>query len=489
MSDKTAGMKTNITFNKEKVIRFGGSVMLIVALYTALVEANSNYILLVFLPLILMDRTFLIPLLFTIPLIEGVFMTESGASNAETVAIAMTAPVIAYDLLRKNKVNIPTKILALFIIFIIMEIVGFIVYKRHPYISKTVAMWVNVAGMPVTGKTISRVLKLIFFIVYLKLMINYGKDYIYKALSLYRSLASYIILAIVIYTLKYGVVAANFGGIIHFGGASHGDFTASLDAISVFLFIAIFEKRDNYIEKVVSLVTLGLLFYLIMNMGSRNGLLSFVVVTGISMVLVLANRSGSMIFLIMLAGVVAVITAVIMFADSPTINRFVYEMSEDNGGERIGYWSAGLRSISEKPLLGMGGDETSSIYVVSRYSPNVEAHVMHNTFLEVAVEYGLLGLSFYLIFVFTILRWGYKSFMYAIKTNDLVLATPAVAYAVSIFAGMFISRVWETTLWYYLCLIFAIGILWVFPQTKSSFKRKKKQALPPAYNPSLAYAD
>jgi len=482
-------MKTNLTFNSEKIIRFIGSVMLVGALYTALVENDSNYLLLVFLPLVLMDRTFLIPLLFTIPLVEGVFMTESGASNAETVAIAMVAPVIAYDLLRKNKVNIPTKILALFVIFIIMEIVGFIVYKRHPYISKTVAMWVNLPGMPVTGKTIARVLKLIFFIVYLKLLINYGKEYIYKALTLYRSLAAYIILAIVIYTLKYGVVAANFGGIIHFGAASHGDFTASLDAIAVFLFIAIFERRKNYFEKILSLVTLGLLFYLIMNMGSRNGLVSFIFVTGISVILVLANRSGSLIFLMILAGVVAVSIAVVLFADSPTVNRFTYQMEEENGGERIGYWTAGLRSITEKPLLGMGGDETSSIYVVSRYSPYVEAHVMHNTFLEVAVEYGLLGLLFYLIFVFTILRWGYKSFIYSIKTNDIILATPAVAYTVSIFAGMFISRVWETPLWYYLCLIFAIGILWVFPQTKLSFQRKRKEALPPAMEPAYAYAD
>ncbi|TKK66157.1 O-antigen ligase family protein [Ilyomonas limi] len=481
-------MKTNLTFNKEKIIRFIGSVMLVGALYTALVENDSNYILLVFLPLVLMDRTFLIPLLFTIPLVEGVFMTESGASNAETIAIAMVAPVIGYDLLRKNRVNIPMKVLALFVIFIIMEIVGFIVYKQHPYISKTVAAWVNLPAVPVTGKTIARVLKLIFFIVYLKLLINYGKEYIYKALSLYRLLAPYIILAIVIYTLKYGIVAANFGGIIHFGGASHGDFTASLDAIAVFLFIAIFEKRKNYFEKVLSLVTLALLFYLIMNMGSRNGLVSFIFVTGISMILVLAKRSGSMTFLMMLAGVFAVAIAVILFADSPTINRFAYQMDEANGGERVDYWAAGLRAISEAPLFGMGGDETSSLYVVSKYTL-VEPHVMHNTFLEVAVEYGLLGLLFYIIFVFTILRWGYKSYMYAIKTNDLVLAAPAVAYTVSIFAGLFISRVWETPLWYYLCLIFAIGTLWVFPQTKFSFQRRRKQALPSTTEPTYAYAD
>jgi len=87
-----------------------------------------------------------------------------------------------------------------------------------------------------------------------------------------------------------------------------------------------------------------------------------------------------------------------------------------------------------------------------------------------------LGLFFYLIFVYTILRWGYKQLMYAIKTDDLILATPAIAYTVSIMAGMFISRVWDTTLWYYLGIVFAIGILWFYPavSTRKRFVRKKK---------------
>jgi len=292
-------MKTNLTFNSEQTIRLLGSIMMLGALWISLIQNNSTPLLLVLLPLVLMDRTFLIPILFTLPLVEGVYYTDGGTSNAETVAIAMLVPVLGYDLLRKNKVNIPTRILALFIIFIIMEMVGFIVYKQHPYISKTVGVWLNLPGAPVTGKVIARILKLIFFIVYLKLLINYGKEYIYKALSLYRSLAAYTILAIALYTLKYGIVAEQFGGIIHFGAAAHGDFTASLDALAVFLYIAIFEKRKNYFEKIISLITLGTLFYLIMNMGSRNGLLSFVFVTGISMLLVLANRSGTMIFLMM----------------------------------------------------------------------------------------------------------------------------------------------------------------------------------------------
>ncbi len=263
---------------------------------------------------------------------------------------------------------------------------------------------------------------------------------------------------------------------LHFGAASHGDFTASLDALCVFLFIALFERSNRYFEKFMALAAIGALLYLIMQMGSRNGLLSFGFVTVLGVYLVMRNRSWSFQLLIVGGGVLAGLAALYAFQDSPTMQRFIYEMTVDNGGERVDYWSAGVQAIKDAPILGQGGDETASLYSVGRWAPNVEIHVMHNTFLEVAVEYGLLGLLFYIIFVFTILKWGYKQVMYAIKHNDLILGAPAIAYAVSIMAGMFISRVWDTTLWYYLGIVFAIGILWFYPDNPATpkFKRHSK---------------
>ncbi len=460
------------------LIRAGCSVLLIVALYISLYESDSTYILIVLLPIVILDRSFLIPILFTIPVVEGVYATDTTASNSETIAIAMLVPVLGYDLIKRNKKMIPFKVVALYLIFIVMAIVGLIVYKRHPEISKTLAIPAHAPYVPVLGKVLAKVLKITFFLIYVKLLINYGKEYIYKALNLFRALSPYIILTIAGYTLMFGTVSQKFGGVIHFGTASHGDFTASLDALCVFLYLALFERSNRYFEKFMAISAIGALLYLIMQMGSRNGLLSFGFVTLLGVFLVMRNRSWTFQLMIVGGAFIAGVTALYFFQDSPTMQRFIFEMTVDSGGERVDYWAAGGQAIKDAPLLGQGGDETASLYSVGRWSPNVEDHVMHNTFLEIAVEYGLLGLTFYLIFVYTILRWGYKQVMYAIKSNDLILGTPAIAYTVSIMAGMFISRVWDTTLWYYLGIIFAIGILWIEPlKVKIKYFVRRKHGL------------
>lgn len=461
------------------LIRIGNSILLLAALSLSLYMSDSTYILIVLLPIVILDRAFLIPLLFTIPVVEGVYSTDSTASNSETIAIAMLVPILAYDLLKANKKMIPFKVVALYLIFIIMAFVGLIVYKRHHYISSAIAIPAHMPYVPALGKVAAKILKITFFLVYVKLLINYGKEYIYQALNLFRALSPYIIIVISGYTLLFGHVSTQFGGVIHFGQASHGDFTASLDALCVFLYLALFERSNRYFEKFMALVAIGFLLYLIMQMGSRNGLLSFGFVSVLGVFLVMRNRSWTFQFLIVGGAFIAGVTALYFFQDSPTIQRAIYEMTDQGGGERLDYWYAGGQAIKDAPILGLGGDESASLYAVGKWSPSVTDHVMHNTFLEIAVEYGLLGLTFYLIFVYTILRWGYKQVLYAIDTNDLILGTPAIAYTVSIMAGMFISRVWDTTLWYYLGIVFAIGILWIEPLKAKAryFVRSKKPKL------------
>ena len=62
--------------------------------------------------------------------------------------------------------------------------------------------------------------------------------------------------------------------------------------------------------------------------------------------------------------------------------------------------------------------------------------------------------------------------MFAIKYKDMLLAAPSIAYFLSIFAGLFVSRVWESTLWYYMTLTFAVYILWRKPVEDAMGKRK-----------------
>ena len=105
------------------------------------------------------------------------------------------------------------------------------------------------------------------------------------------------------------------------------------------------------------------------------------------------------------------------------------------------------------------------------------------------VPYGLIGVAFYICFVCLILYHSYKNFMFAMKYNNMLIAVPSVSYFISIFAGLFVSRVWESTLWYNTLLVFAVYVLFRMPVEKAVKNRKAYliHGLPdPMLNPSLA---
>lgn len=448
------------------------ALIFLTALNISLVLNDSNTLLAALVLIVLINRAFIIPILFTIPTIEGVYSLET-ASNAESIAVAFIFMIVIYDLLRKNNQKaIPVSLIILYLCFIGMTFLGLIVYRKHPEVGLHAFETMHVPKNYVTFKVFIKIFKIIFFLVFLKFLINAGKEYILKSLELFKILAPYITISIVIYSSIFGYVSNQFGGVLHLGESSHGDFTANLCSMGGFIYLSIFDRKSNLFSRIIGLAALILLLYLIMQMGSRNGLLSFGFVSVFSAWLIMIKRSTLFQVGLVSAALIGAVAALYIFQDSPTMQRALYMTEVESGGERMSYWSAGFEAIKEAPVLGLGGDESASMYAVAKYSPEVTDHVMHNTFLEVAVEYGLTGLLFYLIFVFTILKWGYRDTQYALQTNQLILAMPAIGYTVSIIAGLFISRIWETTLWYYLELIFAIGILWIYPQRQIIYRKQ-----------------
>lgn len=446
----------------------------VLSIAASLVINNSLPLLVVAFPLILFNRAYVLPLLLIIPAIEGALTVGDTPPITESLAIAGLIPLFAYDILRTKKVVIPAKVATLYFIFFIFIVMGFFVYSQHPEI---LANSTRKGIDDVYKKMFMKAVKILFFFIYLKFLVNKEADFLKKALHLFKNIIPYLILIIAAYLVVRGHAGNKFGS-LHFGDAHHGDFTANISAMGVYLYIALFEKNKNLIYKSVMVVALAAMAYIIFQMASRNGLLSFAFISIISAYLVLKNRSTGLKVLVVLFGISAVIAVIVLFQDSPTIQRSIYQTEVESGGDRIFYWASGIQAIGQEPFVGFGGDETSSLYAVSKYAPEVEDHVMHNTFLEFAVEYGLLGLAFFLVFVSTIIRWGYRNFKYALKSNDLILAAPGVSYLISIFAGLFISRVWESTLWYNMSLVFAIGILWVYSPGRSGAFKNYVRGLP-----------
>jgi O-antigen ligase len=90
-----------------------------------------------------------------------------------------------------------------------------------------------------------------------------------------------------------------------------------------------------------------------------------------------------------------------------------YKMEDISTVERFYRWVAGYYMIQEKPLAGFGPSSFYSVYhsYVDRHfttyvSDNPEHSGMHNYYLMIAVEQGLIGLAIFLILVAVVLLYG-----------------------------------------------------------------------------------
>jgi len=453
---------------------------------------NAYAMLAVAIPLIFLDRAYAVPILLFIAAIEGSFKVEGGSSSdAESIVIAVVGPILAYDLIRKNSKKVPFQFVLLYLIFGAFVIVGCFIFTMHPEINQYL---VPITGKPqgnlyIYIKTVMKIIKVCFFFLFLKVLINENKELFYRSLTLLKDMVPYLTMFVLLKMVMFGGGESEKFDTLHFGESHHGDFSANMNSLGIYLYIGLFEDKSSWFKRLITIIGLGCLLYIIMQLASRNGLLTFVILGCLGGALGLWNKNWSVKVVVVASAIFLAGAAAYGFKDSPTVERFIYMTDEEGGGDRLSYWGAGISSLQEDPMFGLGGDDSASMYAVAKYAPEVEDHVMHNTFIEFLVEYGLLGLIFYVIYVCVILYHGVLNFFFAARHNDLLLAAPSISYFIGIFAGLFVSRVWESTLWYNMILIFGIYIVWRKP-IEDAIKNRKSyliRGLPdPTNNPALA---
>lgn len=100
------------------------------------------------------------------------------------------------------------------------------------------------------------------------------------------------------------------------------------------------------------------------------------------------------------------VAAVLIFAVSPAgVKQRVESITDVNNvtnRERIYLWQAGLRIIKDHPLFGVGQNSFPLVYPEYRHPDVKEPNIshLHNNFIELAAERGLVGLSTWIFF------WG-----------------------------------------------------------------------------------
>lgn len=104
------------------------------------------------------------------------------------------------------------------------------------------------------------------------------------------------------------------------------------------------------------------------------------------------------------------------------------ESSTDNGSGRIDIWSYAMQTFQQYPIFGVGANSTLQ-YNINHYG---EHHYVHNTYVEVLSELGLIGILLYIISIGVTLVHG----VYCARNGQL---SPLIMYIALLVAMTFLS--------------------------------------------------
>lgn len=107
------------------------------------------------------------------------------------------------------------------------------------------------------------------------------------------------------------------------------------------------------------------------------------------------------------AGGVGLVTMAFMGSQDDTMTERLQERSPVDF--RMAVYQAGWDMFLEKPLFGWGAEEMQSELTRRITDFRQESFYFHNTYLEIVVEYGLLGLGLYLWLIIDLFRLGRKN--------------------------------------------------------------------------------
>jgi len=157
---------------------------------------------------------------------------------------------------------------------------------------------------------------------------------------------------------------------------------------------AIGRIREKIVFGIMSIAGISCLFHT----GSRGAWLAFV---GALFFLALIKRSKLIIGLLVLSGV----AAIFVLPDYMLVH-FDQGRKEQSVSERFMLWERATDVIKAKPFLGVGINNYSKVHhkYDTRKDTRVKGYYAHNGYLQLGAEIGLIGLSFFMLFLLLFFR-------------------------------------------------------------------------------------
>jgi O-antigen ligase len=205
------------------------------------------------------------------------------------------------------------------------------------------------------------------------------------------------------------------------------NFAAAVMAImGVITFSAAFNKDFKMHYRVFSILLTVLLLFSIYRSNARQGLLSYILGTGLFLVIWLYGKNKKLGVFTTLIGVFVVAISILGMLQMGPLERYLYKPSVTLRGY---YWQAGLEMLKSHPLFGVGMDsygyyfkEYRDVTYPLNYGFNLTSSNAHNTFIQFFATGGIfLGVA-YLVLNGYILNRAIYALKNLAGNNKLILA-------------------------------------------------------------------
>ncbi len=415
---------------------------------------------------LLIDRAFLVPLMFTIPVIEGGYLIPFPIAP-ETLVMLFISPIVALDVIftEKTSLNVDKRTVQFYLGNLAVAVFGTFTAIYNLEFGRG-------SATDIIARNIVIVLQINFFLFLYMNFCKMGVASIRRGLLMLQYMAPVFILGIYAYLMVHGVYWG-WEAYLNFGSTAHGSWTATLVGYSAYVFFDL-TKRGTWWSKFFPAAVIAVMTWIVIATTSRNGIISVIIMS----FLAFFSFRGSK-FSFPRAGVTALlIIGLGIFIIDGWNKDFILgirqsmnaESLDDYSTGRTSLWKAGLQGFLERPLTGHGGH-----FIISRqYAERTVGidNVIHNSFLETIFQYGIVGLFLYVYVHLTIL-FGFFKIRKRINTKpmelDGVFLVPFLTYFTLLFSTLFVSWMWRTVLWYHTSLILAILTLndiWLKNQRK-----------------------
>lgn len=430
------------------------ALILLLSLFTKNAIASLS----LFSILIFLDRKYIIPLMLLTPLVETILLVKEGFTITRFVAI-MFAGIFSLDLMIHKKIYYNKSIIALFMLYIIITIVGLLnsIAFGEYVVSVDWNDWAVVSAYLKAG--LPKILISIMLYLYFS---KIGLGDVLKILNVTVYTITISIILVSGYFIFYGNTGSLWYDLVRttFQDADPNEYSCMIVGLSCFPMYLLLAGK-NIIDYLLGFSSISISFYSVTLTLSRAGALTIVLLVIISALY--SIKIGRKAIRRFIAVTVVFCLAVLPFAGEklkPLYARFVgygtnIEASTITAG-RSDLWKSGLAATGEKMLLGNGGSTITSRWVNQKALGR--SSVMHNLYLEILVQYGLVGLAIFMLLVIV----NYRNMSLSAKKlakweQSGVLYLPSIALFLLLFAAFSLSWEWREIIWYFLGISLGIG--------------------------------